>query len=709
MSCLALLNGLSPNAWAEDSKEKSTGIFSCSAEAPYVYRQDRTLEDLFASNPEIFTEFFERIDLSSDALEGVQEKVAEGNLVEAARQLLAYYKNRPLNAELNLGSPSATSVSANSQANRILQYDFVFSGERRKVAVRPDGLRDWHLEWPHYSAFRDLFVRHEYFDVLLKAWQESKDPRYARGFDEIVTNWMIHSELQSDQPAPAPIDNELSCGIRLGGSWPRAFFGFQDAPEFSEATRFLMLRSIERQARYLFENPGKTRYKNIDATIYTGILKTSVVFPEFKGGAHRAEVALKKITDIYAESVFPDGMETEMSTRYATNFAEQCGEVYGLARQAGIPLKDDFLSFMENQWNIHFYLSHPNGDAANFGDSYQYKLTEYFSNNPELWKRFPREDWLYISSNGAKGKEPEGSPSRAFSDSGKIVMRDGWGRDAQWSLFDLGPKGSSGHGHQDKLNLLVDNGRPILVDSGKPVYDNKDGAPWVEYFRGSAGHNVLLFDGRGQAAPESGESAKLVEGRDFILSKDYIYARGSVDRFARLKFSETSSLLPAEALKGVRHSREVLYYPGKFWIVVDKVAPGTFHKLEALWHFSGDCAPHVNGIDVSTREPGLGNLSIIPFGTSDWKVRIVKGQTEPSIQGWQRSDRGARKSHYGGNPIPVAVYESTSAPETFGWLLYPWKGKQPDIEVKESHLTEDTISLTISVDGVVEKVEFRRP
>ena len=50
---------------------------------------------------------------------------------------------------------------------------------------------------------------------------------------------------------------------------------------------------------------------------------------------------------------------------------------------------------------------------------------------------------------------------------GQLVSRSGWDRQAQWSWFDVGPFGSSGHGHRDKLHLSVRIGSVhLLVDAG---------------------------------------------------------------------------------------------------------------------------------------------------------------------------------------------------------------------------------------------------
>lgn len=694
------------SVFAESGCRDLKDIFACTKERPYQYCPGRTLDSLYQSNPEIFSEFLDAVNLDYPGLGAVRQAAQSGHSVQASRLLLEYYRTGTNCAAFRLPAP-AVSAKIYGSAESVLNWEFTIAGVQRTLELLPNGVHNWIPDRTAYDNFSGLLIRHgELMDRVLKGWQATGNPRYAEGFDRLITDWILFDEPEGDLRTPEQINTELSRGCRLEGSWPRLFYGFQQAPEFSEATRFLMLRSILTQTRDSYRNPGDSRYVNIMATVHMGILSTAAYFPEFRESPVWAQSAAKAIAGLHRSGIFADGMETEMAARYACNFAKQCGDFIDLAEKAGVSLDSDYLRFVENQWNIHFYLMQPNGEAANFGDSYVFPLEEYFTaDEGRLWKRFPRADWRYISSNGRTGAPPAGLPSRIFPPSGQVVMRNGWGADAQWALFDAGPKGSSGHGHQDKLNLQVANGRPILIDSGKPVYDNNVGAQWLTYFRGSAGHNVLLFDGQGQAMPESSEPAGLVDGVDYALSGNTVYAVGTADLFAKLKFSETSSLLPTPVQRGAAHTREMIYLQNKYWIVIDHVSPEAFKKVEAPWHFAADCTLAVDGTSVSTVDPNVGNLTIVPLGRADWNVHVVSGQTKPVIQGWHRSDRGARINHYGGNPIPVAVYEAPSGPKKFAWLLYPWSVKKPDIRIESCDL-DHGFELKMTVDGRLETVVF---
>ena len=111
-----------------------------------------------------------------------------------------------------------------------------------------------------------------------------------------------------------------------------------------------------------------------------------------------------------------------------------------------------------------------------------------------LWhaRDYNRPDWIWIVTNGREGEEPKGLPSVVFPWAGQVVMRSGWDADAHWAFFDVGPLGMS-HYHYDKLHLSVAAyGRDLLVDAGRYTYT---GGKWMDYFMGSASHNVILVDG----------------------------------------------------------------------------------------------------------------------------------------------------------------------------------------------------------------------
>jgi len=92
--------------------------------------------------------------------------------------------------------------------------------------------------------------------------------------------------------------------------------------------------------------------------------------------------------------------------------------------------------------------------------------------------------------------------SRAFSEGGYFVMRDGWDADSSFALMNCGPHGSSScaHAHADALAFeYAAEGRTWLVDPGTCTYTGDAGLR--DQFRSSSAHNTATVDELPQSVP----------------------------------------------------------------------------------------------------------------------------------------------------------------------------------------------------------------
>jgi hypothetical protein len=86
--------------------------------------------------------------------------------------------------------------------------------------------------------------------------------------------------------------------------------------------------------------------------------------------------------------------------------------------------------------------------------------------------RFNRSDWLYLATGGRQGQAPSGPVGAVYDWAGQVILRSDWtGESVDWAWFDVGPFGSSGHGHYDRLHLSIRSGsQSLLTDSGRFAY-----------------------------------------------------------------------------------------------------------------------------------------------------------------------------------------------------------------------------------------------
>ena len=110
----------------------------------------------------------------------------------------------------------------------------------------------------------------------------------------------------------------------------------------------------------------------------------------------------------------------------------------------------------------------------------------------------------------------------------------------------------------DKLNIaIVANGRDLLVDGGRFAYRGAIADKFRKYATGSKSHNLIVIDGKGQAAGPKLANEPLAVNRNKI-TPDFDYAWGSFDQFSGLEGKCT-------------HTRSLLYIRGNLWVVVDRV------------------------------------------------------------------------------------------------------------------------------------------
>jgi hypothetical protein len=417
----------------------------------------------------------------------------------------------------------------------------------------------------------------------------------------------------------------------------------------------LILNSVPDHAHYARNFHAQGNWLTMEIS---GLATVASSWPELKESAAWMDYAIETMVASMKEQVYPDGVQSELTSHYhhvALNnfnlFAEIC-------RKNKVQLPDYYTKTLEDMYHYIACTMRPDGFGVmnNDGDL-------VFNRDRVLAaaESFGRPDWKYIASNGKTGKEPE-HVSYIFPWAGQLVSRSGFDTGAHWSFFDLGPWGS-GHQHNDKLHLSVAAfGHDFLVDGGRFAYRGETAEKFRKYALGSQSHNVILVDGKGQAAGPR-VAAEPISENLYAINKDFDFGSGTFDKFIDVAGSFS-------------HTRSVLYVRGKFWIVADQLKTDRPRKIEALWHW------HPNGL-VSEEKDGavssqIGNekLQVIPVGVPDWKISLVKGQENP-IQGWYSKEYNTYE------PNVASIYSTeVKGDDTFVWILWPSEGKTSDIQAK---------------------------
>lgn len=656
------------------------------------WQEVKTVRQLWEYEPDRIRKVLQALDEKQETLATVRTHAAAGDTVAAAEALLAHFRQSKT-AQWLLDQPFEGHPADLLALAKQLRSDTLHIGSTTvKIPPTADGGWQWNYQGPERDAeFGYSLNGHKYLVALIAAWQQQGDEAYVSTFDRLIRDWILHHPLPAENDpiyrvlAATGVDwrdideviwRTLEAGNRLGVSWPQAFYHLQPSEAFSPAARLLMLYGIAEHAGYLRKHHKAGH--NWTTMEMNGLALVGLTFPEFRDSDEWATYALDIMETEINRQVYPDGLQTELSSKTQWVALQRFESIAHYFQQSGRSIKDSYLRRVEEMYHFLAYSMRPDGHQPINNDSDREDL------RPRVLaaaRTYQRPDWTWIATNGQSGQSPEGLPSVVFPWGGIHVMRSGWDAQAQWAFFDAGPFGT-GHQHSDMLHLSVSAyGKDLLVDGGRYThkdYFSFDPTIWRGYFRSSFSHNVLLVDGKGQNAGPLRAESPLEAGVDYVNTPEFDYARGTF----------TSGY---EGVAGaVSHTRAVLYVREKCWVVVDHVETDQPRQLQALWHFAPTCSVRVAGTSLRTENTDEANLQLIPLGGPDWELAIVKGQEKPFIQGWYSEDYDKKE------PNPTAVYTRKEARTgTFAWVIVPADGELPKIKTK--FLKEDAAGVRIKV------------
>lgn len=608
------------------------------------WKEITTVEETCEAYPDLMAAMLDKFNLDYPGMEKVKRAEESGNIVEACKQLLKYYKNSSTCQALRKTQPKPTTKS-NAETDTILNNIFVVQNVRGQVPYCEDGHRNWYYKGPNNdSEWAWLSNRHSQLNQVFLTYLATGNPKYAKYIDLFLRDFIIKSYPYSGIRGSGSIWRGLEVAARIK-VWSKIFYGLVNSKYLSSSTQLLMLCSLPDHAHYnrCFHSSNNWLTMEISA-----LATVATNFPEYKMSNEWLNYSVSTMTESMKQQVYPDGVQTELTSHYHSVALQNFELFKNICDNAGYPLPDFFHNTIEKMYAYKAFTMRPNGYCILNNDS---DLGSDRSSVLKAAEIYHKPEWVYIATNGASGTKPSTGPSYFFPYSGQLISRSGFDADAHWSFFDVGPWGS-GHQHNDKLNITISAyGRDLLVDAGRFAYTGDVARKFRRYACGSQGHNVILIDGRGQM-PGTLLAREPVPNGSWKITDKYDYAQSSFDKFIDIKGK-------------CEHSRALYYERGKMWVVIDRISTDRPRKIEVLWHLHPSCTVIEDGNNVMTANE-KGNLTIIPVGNQKWDINFVKGQEEPEIQGWYSVEYNKYESNV------CAIFSSKIiSTDRFIWVLFP--------------------------------------
>jgi len=403
-----------------------------------------------------------------------------------------------------------------------------------------------------------------------------------------------------------------------------------------------------------------------------------LLFPELRHSETHRETGRKILFEEITKQVHEDGSHAEQSSYYhgyATDFF-LCAAI--LADRNGCSFPNTYREALGHMVDFMMHTAWPDGSHPMVGDADGGRLLPFGVRDPndrrstlstaavyfergdlrERAGQFSEETlWLLGPRAAAQFYEltpkPPAETSRVFPQSGFVVMRNDWQRDASMLAFDAGPQGmdSCGHGHADALSVVCSaQGTNWLVDPGTFVYTASK--EWRDYFRSTQAHNTLVIDGQGQAEPAGPfKWLNLCPARleSWATLANLDYASGMHEGYGRLD-------------EPVTHRRRIVFVKPDRWFLLDDITGAGSHSLEFFFHFPPDVQLRVE--EHSCWATKSDNRFLI---IADPSVSLNAGRGEEGpVQGGFSRDYGHRE------PAPALAGKTRcSVPARIPWILWP--------------------------------------
>ncbi|MDR3792276.1 MAG: heparinase II/III family protein [Terracidiphilus sp.] len=499
----------------------------------------------------------------------------------------------------------------------------------------PEKKIDWHYNATKYmkgvaldNEWQWQINRMAVWGALGRTYAATHDERYAEVFDREMISWIAQCPVADHvDNVPGSAWRTIEAGIRMGGSWPSAFFAFRRAASVSDRDLVLFVSGFLDHANYLRHNSTRLNFLTMEMS---GLYSAGTVFPEFKNATEWRAFAAEKLAAEARTQFLPDGAQDELSTEYQNVALGNILKIPQVARWNGrlAELPKGYTEPLEKGYEFQLKIMTPD----RFNPKYNNGLPQYLPSIFQLAvENFPgREDFKWVATDGKQGKAPEYT-SVYLNRAGDAAMRSDWSHEANYLGIRVGPIGMA-HQHQDKLGTVIWAwGRPVVFNTGGGSYEV---SKWRVWATSSYGSNCVIVDGLGQnrrtTSPDAWHDPDLVSQgpveAHWQSNKAFDFVSGVYDEGYGPEREEPAS-----------QQRDVLFVKPDLFVVADRLhsKDGKKHSYQARWQLLTTKTAIDRATEtLTTTDEGQANLAIVPLIADGVEVRAVSAQETPEILGW---------------------------------------------------------------------------
>ena len=528
-------------------------------------------------------------------------------------------------------------------AARVLAGRFRLIGEEH-------GLTSWSENPSPDKEWLIALHKHYFLPDLLLAHRSTGETAYLDAFATLLTSWLDEMGSGFDAHSDAQVEAK-----RLE-SWVAAFVLLRStAPTALDPA--VLRRWVQRmgdEAAYVAAHLKPVR--NHRTFQLSSVFAVGVLFPELTQAAALADVGRRELSANLLTDLLPDGVHVEMSSHYHQLVTQTAVDFVDLARRNAIALDPVLLERVHAALRWAMWMQWPDGSIPLLGDSDDGGQRSLLLRGSELYED---PELRFAATLGAAGRPPS-STSRAFEDSGYLVMSDRWGRDPgefatrTHVVFDCARLGEGSHSHYDLFSFCLHaDGRPAVVDPGRFTYSStvgQDGVDWRHAFKATRAHNTVTIDDADQtrylSRTKHGPAVRVERARWHLGDRsDWVVARARSEEYS-----------PA-------HTRVLVFVRRQYLLVVDLVTcpDRQQHTADLRFHLPAGFEPTLT-LDGRQAELVGGPVQLLTW--------VAPGARAAVEQGWVSTEYGVK------TPAPVVsvrgagdtdmVFASALAPRHVG-------------------------------------------
>lgn len=617
------------------------------------------------------------LDLSRPGLEKVAEYHNQGKDSLASVALLEYYKNRTgvKSVGVDASKPKLTKEERRWADEGLEHKFFVHKGYQPSYFYGDD------INWQYWpvkdNELRWQLHRTKWWVPMGKAFRITGEEKYAKEWVYQYLDWIKKNPLTEFKGIKdkdmEKVDNvyfawrPLEVGDRLEHQIEQ-FDLFLPSKYFTPEFLIDFLDNYHRHAEFVnshYSKQGNHLLFEAQRIIFAGAF-----FPEFKNAAAWRKAGVEILNREIGKQVFDDGAHFELDPGYHMASVHIFGKALRMMDANGYrgEFPQSYLDAVGKMVEFTYNIAFPDYTLPVFSDNKLHEKPGMLSNYRSWRKLFPNDCTLqYLASDGKKGHLPAYT-SRAFTNGGFYVMRNGWGMDATVMVFKAGPSGEWHNQYDNGTFELWSDGRNFFPDSGSFIYGGDDEVlKQRNWFRQTAVHNTLTLDN------------KNLQTRESKLLKWDSTPEGDL------------TVVETPGYDGLTHRRAVFFVDKKFFVIVD----------EAYGEASGDVAIHYQLLPCDPLENTANKTVSTAFADkNNVTVKVFGADKMEAEEGWMSPAYRVKKSR---PAYAFSTVKKDKKPVRFITVIYPTDSENPashkiNATYKGKH-SLDGAKLEVSIDG----------